>query len=1276
MPVDWSHLKDGFHAALDLAPELRTAFVDHLGAGNPELKRELRSLLRAHQDATAFLADPTRTDPFAPSLPVSRLVPSHPGFDILRPVGEGGMGIVYLAFDKRYQAQVALKTIAKMSPASLVRFKNEFRALADVAHPNLVRLFELLGDDNVWFFSMEFVDGESFFSYVRPGTPRDTLDLQRLRVAFPQLVEAVAAIHAAGKLHCDLKPSNVLVSHADNRVVVLDFGLVTEIEAPIWAAGGDTIAGTVAFMSPEQARGVRLTEASDWYTVGVILYQALTGRLPLDHPELAVLLSMKQEVVPPAPLELDPVLPADLSELCMQLLAREPSARPRGAEILRRLDRRAGPEAAMKGRFVGREAPLALLHDALRDVRAGQARTVYVHGTSGVGKTALTTRFLRDVTDGALVLSGRCYERESVPYKALDSVIDALAVRLKSIPDAAALLHADVGHLARLFPALSQVEAVLEMASRTPVVAEVREVRRRASRALRYLLRGLAGRYLLVIAIDDLQWSDLDSTELLSTVLGAANPPRLLFLGSYRSEHATTSTVLSTLLSRHPPAVQIQVGQLSDDEVARLVRHMRGAAVTPAIIDTVIRESGGVPLFVEQLMHALDEVGDVAHGALSFESVLKRRLAALDDSSRRLLAHVAVGGQPLPRAALAEAAGLSPEQALRDLATLRSQQWIRSDGTSGEEYLEPFHDRIRESIVYGLPADELRRHHFALATALEPRQVDPEILAVHWSGCERFREASRYAALAADRAAEALAFNRAARLYEQALEWQDVDATASRELEVKLADALAHAGRSLEAGDAYLRTADRPDMSHRLFYQQRAAEQYLNHGHVEKGYQVLEDLVKAVGLRMPKRGVHAIASLAWQRLLLRIGGVVRRRSAPATDPERDQQFEVCLLVGRGLSMLEPIRGAEFQTRACRLAIRSGHPTREALAFALEAPLEAAAGYRATSRVEQLLDRSERLAAQLDDAQLLANARLMRGAAHYLRAEWLDALRYCSEAEVLLRERCVNVWWEIDRCVSFAMWTLGQLGRLGEAAVRRPLLLKEAAERGDRILRSQLMTGNNVLAPLSQRENPVQIREELMTAVQPFRGEGYHMPHVLRMLGLCEIEIYRGRGDKALAMLHEDWAPLRASLLLEVQFIHIEVLGHRWRCALAAAAGARAPAALLAEARRAARRLERIATPWAGAYAADARAQLAIAENDPRAIELVSSAAAHYDRLDMQLRAATARYRLGAIIGGIDGRALQAASVSQMQSLGILDHEGMVRLFMPIEGPLTDARAGR
>ncbi len=419
MAEERQRLEDAFVTARRLSPELRPTFIEQVYGDHPALKRELEQLLQAHEDAgSALSSDVAVTRPSDPSHDALVRPLSHPRFEVLRRIGEGGMGIVYLARDRDHQAQVALKTIAKMSAASLLRFKNEFRVLADVVHSNLVRLFELLGDDDTWFFTMEYVAGLPFVHYARPqtGPVATRLDIGRLRMVFPQLVEAVAAIHAAGKLHCDLKPSNVLVAHETGRVVVLDFGLVAEIETPRWASTSRSISGTFAYMSPEQARGDRLTEASDWYSVGVILYEALTGRLPIDGPDVSVLLDRKQQTDPPSPQELDQTLPDDLSRLCMELLDRDPRRRPDGPTILRRLQRPSTSGHDGKAPFVGRTGQLALLHDALRQVRAGHQQTMYVHGPSGVGKTALTHRFLEEVESEAVVLSGRCYERESVPY--------------------------------------------------------------------------------------------------------------------------------------------------------------------------------------------------------------------------------------------------------------------------------------------------------------------------------------------------------------------------------------------------------------------------------------------------------------------------------------------------------------------------------------------------------------------------------------------------------------------------------------------------------------------------------------------------------------------------------------------------------------------------------------------------------------------------------------------------------------------------------------------
>ncbi|HKC11468.1 MAG TPA: serine/threonine-protein kinase, partial [Vicinamibacteria bacterium] len=242
-------------------------------------------------------------------------------------LGEGGYGVVYRALDRERNTPVALKILRHVTAKALVRFKQEFRALADVSHPNLVALYELSSHEDQWFFTMELVDGVNFLWYVRgdtytdessptsalssptssaqsdffrsavdkirvaKGSPTGALNPDRLRQALPQLAEGLLALHRAEKLHRDIKPSNVLVTR-EGRVVLLDFGLVTEL-APEPTHTLEQ-AGTPVYMSPEQAAGLPLTEASDWYNVGSMLYEALTGCLPFSGQLLDVM-KRKQE---------------------------------------------------------------------------------------------------------------------------------------------------------------------------------------------------------------------------------------------------------------------------------------------------------------------------------------------------------------------------------------------------------------------------------------------------------------------------------------------------------------------------------------------------------------------------------------------------------------------------------------------------------------------------------------------------------------------------------------------------------------------------------------------------------------------------------------------------------------------------------------------------------------------------------------------------------------------------------------------------------------------
>src|SRR5262249_35029400 len=178
----------------------------------------------------------------------------------------------------------------------LMRFKNEFRALSDLHHTNLVSLGELIQDEGLWFFTMELVDGDDFLAHVRPHGKHDE---SRLRATLGQLADGLGALHRAGKVHRDIKPSNVRVTR-DGRVVLLDLGLVTDAAIEGGArTSSDQVVGTATYMAPEQAQSKPVTAAADWYAVGVVLYEALTGELPFSGSPLEVLMRKQSELPKP-----------------------------------------------------------------------------------------------------------------------------------------------------------------------------------------------------------------------------------------------------------------------------------------------------------------------------------------------------------------------------------------------------------------------------------------------------------------------------------------------------------------------------------------------------------------------------------------------------------------------------------------------------------------------------------------------------------------------------------------------------------------------------------------------------------------------------------------------------------------------------------------------------------------------------------------------------------------------------------------------------------------
>ncbi|MCW5804771.1 MAG: protein kinase, partial [Deltaproteobacteria bacterium] len=704
-------------------------------------------------------------------------------FEIVRQLGEGGMGVVYLARDRVRDMVVALKTLRSRDAYLLYQFKNEFRALADLHHTNLCTLYELFEAEGNWFFTMELVEGCDLTDWIRapatgriatdptvPPTPPPAVarrsgdagtmleyvattpvpvrahgstldhpatlgfDEGRLRAALAQLASGLGALHAAGKVHRDLKPSNILVTPG-GRVVIMDFGLIADATLLAELATSRIIAGTPAFMAPEQGvPGAHVGASADWYAVGVMLYQVLTSRLPFDGATVQDIIAAKR-TPPPAPSRIAHGVPADLAQLCERLLAHDPAARPEGDEVARLLGGTARPRrrAADGDVFVGRRHELGLLHAALAESRQ-RAVAMFVEGTSGLGKTALVRRFLDEVAGtGTMVLPGRCYAEESVPYKAFDGIVDALSRNLVTMdPLRARELVPPEGALAtRLFPVLRRVPWFAgDVASFG--IASV-ELRARAFAGLIEVFRRVGASQPLLLFVDDLQWADADSMLLLRELLHEAHAPHVAFVASVRTaDGADTGGDLARAARLAPRRIRLE--PLPAGDAALLMdRLLPRDAANAERRREIEREAAGHPLFLAELAFHLATHGAAASGA-RLDDALWDRALALEADARRLLETVAVAGTPVDAKVVADACGMSPTQCAPLVAGLRTDRFVKIAATATGDALEPYHDRVRESVVTRMGRDALAETSGRLANALLRAglgETSPELVVRH-----------------------------------------------------------------------------------------------------------------------------------------------------------------------------------------------------------------------------------------------------------------------------------------------------------------------------------------------------------------------------------------------------------------------------------------------------------------------------------------------------------------------------------------------------------------
>ena len=1223
-------------------------------------------------------------------------------YEVLGRLGQGGMGVVYEVFDRERRQLVALKKLLAYDPAALYQFKQEFRTLADVRHKNLVHLHELVvGDGEDVFFTMELVRGTDFLDYVKSAATRSSIpssplvtrrppprgeggspagagdrksdplplspaDFDRVRPALVQLVEGIQALHAAGKLHRDVKPSNVLVT-PEGRVVVLDFGVATELRARAGeasAGGSGEVVGTARYMAPEQADDAQPLPASDWYSVGVMLYEALVGRPPFTGSAVDVL-TMKSMMAPASPDECVQGVPPDLTALCRQLLQSEPEDRPDGFQILRSagVTRSSAPPDAggvfpsAEIAFIGRGPQLAAMREAFDAARSGHPVTVRVGGGAGMGKSTLVHHFLDQLAeDGeAVVLRGRAYEREAVPYKAVDTLIDALSRHLLLLAESADELPfpPDVWALARLFPVLRRVPAI-DLVVEQPV-DDPQSLRRLAFTALRELLTLLAARRPVVLFVDDAQWGDIDSAALLLELLQPPASARLLLVMTYRDEEEKTSPFLSELRERWPGGAErreIVVDPLRVEDAQKLTLALLGAddELSQRIARAVARESRGSPFLVEELVRSNRGLASASGATLSvvtLDQMIAERLERLPPPARRLIEVVAVGGRPLPVSAIATAAGVE-ENVDEVVGLLGARRFLRTGLRDGREVVEASHDRIREAIAGQVSPAALRVHHQRLAQALEDVPgADAEAVALHWLGAGDTERVARVARRAAEQASSKLAFDQAARLYRLTLEHTPATSPDLRALRGRLAEALRFAGRYEESARAYLLASEGAPVSERLEFQRAAAEQLLSGGHIDEGKAILHDVLAAVGMRAPRSSLSALFWLIVYRIWLRFLGLrYEERTSEQVSPEDRLRIESLSTVAVGFAVVDVILGACVQARHLVAALRVGDRAQLARAMALEAGQLASNGGRESRRERALIAAASALVEKEGDDVLRGQLAGALGVGAFLRGRWREAQGYLDVAS-----QGKHASRQTSRL--FRLYVSQWLAEMRDARRRLVALCAEAHDRGDLYTPASLLTSTGVAFALLEGQ-PERARRDLDGALAKLPHGRYLVQHWQAVVYGSDIDLYCGEPARAYDRVIASLPALKRSFLLRAAFIRILTSFARARYGIASIAQRPEDRdKRIAEARLLARGLLGEHDEWAKAVSF---LILAMAENATgrreAAIAALKEGLKRAEATGTLLYALPARYRLGELLGGTEGEALKTQVLDAFAAQGM------------------------
>ena len=772
-------------------------------------------------------------------------------YQIQAHLGTGGMGEVYRVLDLEQGQDCALKILNTMVDQKAVhrRFHREFQVLNRFQHPRLVRTYAWGFAEERPYFTMEYLPGKTLEKIIADCTHSGQFRTSHFFDLIQQISEGLAYIHAQGAVHRDLKPSNIMILKTEEGIetTILDMGLakLRHLHSVSITQTGTAI-GTAEYMSPEQGKGLWVDHRSDLYSLGIILYEMLTGAPPFSGQNpISVIMKHIRESPPPIG-EAHVEIPTQTQEIVLKLLAKEPVDRYQSAEeVLRALPsefvlpddkQRDVHRKVMRPQFVGRESEMKMLRTMLQDVQAGEQRVVLISGESGVGKTRLIEELLGDaLIHDFLCLKGASQEEGGQIYGALIDAFQGKVDLVAELPD----------------PAESDKFSVME-------------------RWLQ-LLKRLRQKQPIVLCLEDIQWLDELTLEFLQYVLRDPDPcPFLLCLTCRWSNLEPLPKEIEKFIHSNAfsGALQIQLKNLPREEVGYLAASMLGEISIPRdALQSLFRETGGQPLFVVEAIRTLvnadvvrqNVYGDWQWGEFpetllsdDISEILHRRIATLPAVQQRVMEYACVFLNDFSFDLLAAVWRGDELELLDVLDDLIAEELLAACGEAEDQYR--FSQELCRRAIYDHMQDVRRcLLHREIGNTLEETEDAEELteeLADHFAVAKERDKAIKYTRLAGKKALEKHAYRQARMRFEAVRDWTSDDAFESPADTIDFLCDYANVLRCCSQHNSALELldeakallpADRKDLKARILWNEGGIHGVLQHGEVAEEY-VLEVL--------------------------------------------------------------------------------------------------------------------------------------------------------------------------------------------------------------------------------------------------------------------------------------------------------------------------------------------------------------------------------------------------------------------------------------------------